>query len=236
MLDNTLSNLTPLSISKQAKSSAKQAKAEPESFEDKVKKRKSSHISADAQLPAQSDGTLPPQLRSFSGPGKIYQSTAALEASHTKKTSKITVPPPLPPTLQSFKKMQRGKFVSQTFKPIADDEAGMDVSEPETESDLESLAGDDKIPTHANSEEDSASGVLREKFENFEIRRREHDEVDQEFDSRPTSEQLTSLRDALTRDPNLVTDSLTANLRMRLVKNEDDDEEAPSKRIKREPA
>ena len=184
-------------------------------------------------MPAQSDGTLPPQLRSFSGLGQTSKPIAALKASRTKTTSKITVPPPLPPSLQAFKKIQREKLASQTSKPINDEEADTDVSEPGTESDLESLIGDEKIPTDPNPEEESHTHEsLREQLGGIEIRKRRHDEVDQKLDSRSTLDQLKSSKDAPTRDLNLVVEALTASREMKLVKKEDDEEEGRGKRVK----
>lgn len=139
-----------------------------------------------------------------------------------KATPKTIVPPPLPPTLQDFKKIQLENLASQTSRTTIHDEADMDLSEPETESDLESLNGDDKIPTNPNpEEEDEHHRDLREQLGQIEIRKRRHNEVDQKLDSRSTSDQHASLREVARRHG------------MNIAKTEDDDEEeAPNKRIR----
>lgn len=231
-----MSNFTPFSISKQAQSSSNQAKAKPESFEDKVKKRKPSRISADAQIAVQSDKTLISQLRSFANTGETSKSIATLEASHTKPTSKTSVPPSLPPSSQNFNKNQLEKLASQTSKPITDDEADADVSEPDTESDLESLTGDDKIPTDPNTdEEDESHESLRERLGGIEIRKRTHDEVDQKLERRTVVDRVASLGVA-SRELQATQEPLSRALGVEVVKNEDDDEETRSKRIKSETA
>lgn len=183
---------------------------------------------------AQSDRTLPPQLRSFSDPGETHKSIATLEAIHTKTTSKTTFPPYLPPSSQIFNKDQLEKLASQTSKPINDDEADMDVSEPNTGSDLESLIGDDDIPTHPNPEEEDCSyELLRERLEVFGMRKGRHDEVDQKLDRRSTSDQLKLSRDASTRELNLVVEALNPTPGMNLVKYEhDEEEETRRKRVR----
>ena len=214
-------------------SSSRQAKPEPESFEDKVKKRKSSRISANAQTPAQTDESLPSQLRSFGDPGETAKSIATLEAIHTKPASKTTFLPSLPSSSQTFSKNKLEKLASETSKPVIDDELDADVSETGTESDLESLIGDDEIPTHPNPEEDDYTHEsLREQLRGIEIRKRRHDEVNQEFDNRSASELLTPSRDASTREPNLVVQALTPARGMQLVKKEDEEEERRGKRVK----
>ena len=231
-----MSNFTPFSISKQAQSSSNQAKAKPESFEDKVKKRKPSRISADAQIAVQSDKTLISQLRSFANTGETSKSIATLEASYTKPTSKTSVPPSLPPSSQNFNKNQLEKLASQTSKPITDDEADADVSEPETESDLESLTGDDKIPTDPNpDEEDESHEILREQLGGIDIRKRRHDEVDQKLKRRTVVDRVALLGVAA-RELQATQEALSWALGVEVVKNEDDDEETRSKRIKSETA
>ena len=216
-----MSNITPLSILERAQSSSNQAKAKPKSLEDKVEKRKSSRISADGQRAFQSDKTLTSELRSFANTGETFKSIATLEASNTKPTSKTTIPPSLPPSSQSLIKKQPGKFVSRTFKPINDDEADGDVSEPGTESDLESLIADETISTDPNPDEaDESHSSLREQLRRIEIRKRGHDEVD---------EKVVRAEEARAR-----VEALKQVWGLKVVKAEDDDEELPSKRIKSE--
>ena len=231
-----MSNFTPFSISKLAQSSSNQVKAEPESFEDKVKKRKSSGISADAQITVQSDTTLISQLRSFSNTGETSKSIATLEASHPKLTSKTSAPPSLPPSSQDFNRNQLEKLASQISKSINDDEADADVSEPNTESDLESLTGDEKILTDPNpDEEDESHERLREQLGGLEIRKRRHDEVDQKLERRTAADGFGSL---LVKAEELkpTIEALDRALGVKAVKNEDDDEETRSKKIKTETA
>ena len=184
-------------------------------------------------MPAHSDGILAPQLRSFSKPGETSKSIATLKASHPKTTSKSIVPPPLPPTLQDFKKLQLEKLASQTTKAIIDDEADEETSEPNTESDLESLLGDDEIPTNQNpDEEDENHRDLREQLGQIQIRKRRRDEVHQELDVRLLSDEYASLR-GVARQVEAAAEAQSPTHGMNFVKNEDDDEEeAPSKRIR----
>ena len=216
-----MSNITPLSISKKAQSSSNQANAKQESFEDKVKKRKSSRISADGQIAVQADKILTSELRSFANTGETFRSIATLEANHPKPTSKTTVPPSLPPSSQNLIKKQPGKFISRTFKPVNDDEADGDVSEPGTESDLESLIGDETISIDPNPDEaDESHETLREQLRGIEIRKRGNDEVDQK---------LVRGEEARAR-----VEALKQAWGLKVVKNEDDEEETRSKRIKSE--
>ena len=128
----------------------------------------------------------------------------------------------MPPSSQSLIKKQPGKFISRTFKPINDDEADGDVSEPGTESDLESLIGDETIPTDPNPDEaEESHEKLREQLKGIEIRKRVHDEVD---------EKLVRAEEARAK-----VEALKQVWGLKIVKNEDDDEEARSKRIKSEP-
>ena len=224
--------MTPFSISKQAQSSSNQAKAKPESFEDKVKKRKSSRILADAQIAVQSDKTFTSQLRSFANTGGTSKSIAALEASHTKPTSKTTVPPSLPPSSQKFNKNQLEKLASQTSKPIYDDEADADVSEPGTESDLETLIGDEQIPTDPNPDvADENHEILREQLGGIAIRKRRHDELER----RTVVDRVASLAVAA-RGLKAHQEALNRAFGAEVVKKEDDEEETRSKRIKSETA
>ena len=138
----------------------------------------------------------------------------------------------MPPSSQTLNKNQRWKPASQTFKPVNDDEADGDVSEPNTELDLESLTGDDTILTDPNPDEaDESHERLRKQLGGIDIRKRRHDEVDQKLERRTAVDQRTAARE--------VKASAEASERLlgaKVVKNEDDDVEARSKRIKSETA
>ena len=185
-------------------------------------------------MTAQSDKTLPSQLRSFGKPGQKSKSIATLEAMRPKATPKATVPPPLPPTLQDFKKVQLENLASQTSRAIIDDEADTEFSEPDTESDLESLLGDDKIPTDSNpDEEDENHRDLREQLGQIEIRKRRRGEVHEELDRRSMIDGYASLREGAKQVEAAAEEALGLTHRMNFVQNEDDDEEeAPSKRVR----
>ena len=127
----------------------------------------------------------------------------------------------MPPSSQNLIKKQPGKFISRTFKPVNDDEADGDVSEPNTESDLESLIGDETISTDPNPDEaDESHENLREQLRGIEIRKRGHDEVDQNL---VRAEEARARVEALKRVWGL-----------KAVKDEDDEEDTRSKRIKSE--
>ena len=118
-------------------------------------------------------------------------------------------------------KKQPGKFISRTFKPINNDEADGDVSEPGTESDLESLIEDETISPDPNPDEaDEGHETLREQLKGIQIRKRGHDEVD---------EKLVRVEEARAR-----VEELKQVWGLKVVKTEDDDGKIPSKRIKSE--
>ena len=122
-------------------------------------------MSADDQIPAESLTTFPPQLRSFSNPGATSKSIATLEASHPRSALKTPFPPSLPRSHHTFNKNQVENFASKHSKTINNGEADVDVSEPDTESDLDSIVGDDEIPTNPNpDEEDENHRKLRERL------------------------------------------------------------------------
>ena len=178
--------------------------------------------------------TLTPQLRSFANTGETSKSIPTLEANHPKSTSKTTVPPSLPPSSQNLNKNQGWKPASQTFKPITDEEADTDVSEPETESDLESLTGDDTILTEPNPDEaDESHERLRKQLGRIEIRKRRHDEVDQQLERGTAAGSSGSLL-VKAEEARARVEALKQVWGLKVVKNEDDDERTTSKRIKSE--
>ena len=142
----------------------------------------------------------------------------------------------MPPSSQNFNKNQLEKLASQTSKPIYDDEADADVSEPGTESDLESLIGDEQIPTDPNPDEaDEDHESLREQLGGIAIRKRRHDELDQKLERRTVVDRVASLAVAA-RGLKAHQEALYRALGAKVVKNEDDEEETHSKRIKSETA
>ena len=109
----------------------------------------------------------------------------------------------------------------------------MDVSEPDTESDLESLAGDDEIRTNPNpDEEDENHRNLRERLGQIEIIKRRLDEMEQTFDSREGSDEYASLRE-VARQVEATAEALGLTHEMGSVNNAVDAEgEARSKRTR----
>ena len=193
-------------------------------------------MSADAQISPQSDKSLISQLRSFANTGETSKSIAPLEASHSKPLSKTAVPLSLPPSSQNLNKNRLEKLASHNHKPITDDEADEDVSEPNTESDLESLPGDEMILTDPNPDEaDESHERLREQLRGIEIRKRSDDEVDQKLERRTAMDRMASLGD-IRREIKPTLEALNRALGVKAVKNEDDDEKTPNKRIKSEAA
>ena len=138
----------------------------------------------------------------------------------------------MPPSSQKFNKNQREKLASQTSKLIDDDEADADTSEPNSESDLESLTGDDKIPTDPNpDEEDESHESLREQLEGIATRKRRHNELER----RTVVARVASLAIAA-RGLKAPEETLNRALVAKAVKNEDDGEGNHSKKIKSERA
>ena len=109
----------------------------------------------------------------------------------------------------------------------------MDVSEPDTESDLESIVGDDEIPTNPNpDEEDEDDRKLRERLGQIEIIKRRLDEMEQTFDSRAGSDGYASLTE-VARQVEAKAEALGLTHGIGSVKNEVDAEgEARSKRTR----